>query len=205
MLTSQVITLAQSGELAQLAVRNNETTIMGFINLGMLELYKRFPLKQEEAIITLTLGKTRYTLDGTDTDVQMQSANNFLVISQCYDEDGDIVRINDESDPLGVMTPIYNVVEVPNIVQDEKLSVIYRTSPEFVTATTDNLLLPPQLLEALLLYVGFRGHGTISSDLKLENNTHYIRFEQSCQRVSTEGLVSPDDMQSYTFESRGFV
>jgi hypothetical protein len=205
MLASKVIDLAKSTELRQLGVKDDVTAVLGFVNLGMLELYKRFPLKQEEAIITLQDGKTTYTLDGTDSDVAMTTSQNFLLVSECYDEQGDTVSINDESDPLGIMTPSYNTVEVPNVAQDEKLSVIYRVSPDFATAVSNNLALPPQLLEALLHYIGYRGNSTISSDTKAENNAHYIRFEQSCNRVIEHGLILPDDLESFTFETRGFT
>jgi len=205
MLVSQVISLAKSSELRQLSVKDNEEAVIGFINLGMLELHKRFTLKAEEAIITLQTGKTTYTLDGTDTDVSINNPANFLVVIECYDEQGELVSVNDEKDPLGIMTPTYNTVEVPNVAQDEKLSIIYRGSIPFVNYTTDSLALPPQLLEALLHYIGYRGNSTISSDIKAENNTHYIRFDQSCKRVVDQGLLLPDDMESYKFDQRGFV
>jgi hypothetical protein len=205
MLASEVIALAKASELKQLAVKSDDTAILGFINLGILELYKKFPLKQEEAIITLSPGKATYTLDGTDADVSMGSADNFLVVSEAYDEDGEIIVINDENDPLGVLTPSYNTVEIPTLAGGEKIALIYRSAPAFITQTTDTLDLPYQLLEALLHYIGYRGHSTVTADVKAENNTHYIRFIKSCDDVLTQGLILPDDMESYTFEQRGFV
>ena len=206
MLANKVIALAKQSELRQLAVKDDDAAILGFINLGMLELYKRFDLKTEEAIITLQDGKSIYTLDGTDTDVSMgNNSENFLIVSACYDEQGDLVLINDENDPLGIMTPSYNTVEVPNVAQDEKLSIIYRTATDFIETTTDTLLLPPQLLEALLHYIGYRGHATISSDVKDENNTHFIRFDSSCERVRALGLILADDLENEKFYNRGFA
>jgi hypothetical protein len=205
MLVSEVVQLAIDGELSQLAIRKRPSAVISFINLGVLELYKRFPLKQEEAIITLANGKTIYTMDGNDPAVSMESANNFLIISECYDMHGDPVPINDEQNILGIMTPSYNTIEVPNIVEGERLNVIYRTSPKFVTTGSDQLQLPLQLLEALLYYVGFKGHGTVTSDIKTENNTHYMRYDQSCNRVENDGLILVDDLISYNFEARGFV
>lgn len=205
MLASKVIDLAKNTELRQLGVKDNVEAVLGFVNLGMLELYKRFPLKTDEAIVTLRDGKTTYLLDGTDVDVSISSVENFLLVSECYDEQGELVLINDESDPLGIMTPSYNTIEVPNVAEGEKLSLIYRCAPNFATAVTNNLILPPQLLEALLHYIGYRGNATISSDTKAENNAHYIRFEQSCNRVIEQGLILPDDLEALNFELRGFV
>jgi len=207
MLVSNVISLAKSSELRQLAVKDDDEAIIGFINLGMLELYKRFPLRTEEAIITLRNGKSAYKLDGTDDAVSMytDSVTNLLVITNCFDEQGDPVTINDENDPLGIMTPTYNMIQVPSINDGEILTVHYQAAPDFYTSVTDNLDLPPQLLEALLHYIGYRGHSSISADVKAQNNTHYIRFDQSCNRVLEKGLILPDDMESYNFEQRGFV
>ena len=44
----QVIDLAKSSELTGLPVASKDETVLGFINLGVLELYKRFTLKVEE-------------------------------------------------------------------------------------------------------------------------------------------------------------
>ena len=205
MLVSEVVNLAVSGELRQLAVRKDTSAVISFINLGLLELYKRFPLQQEEAIITLRNGKTTYVMDSSDSDVSMGSLNNYLIISECYDNQGDPVPINDEQNILGVMTPTYNTVEIPNIIDGEKISVIYRSSPKFVVSDSETLKIPMQLLEALLYYVGFKGHSTVTSDVKSENNAHYIRYDQSCLRVGAEGLVLVNDLVSYNFNLRGFV
>jgi hypothetical protein len=205
MLVSDVINLAKISELRQLAVKDDTAAVLAFINLGMLELYKRFSLKQEEAIVTMRDGKSEYHLNGTDPDVEMVTFQNFLLVSECWDESGTELTLNDENDPLAIMTPSYNSVQVPNVANGEKLSIIYRTSVDFATALSDDLLLPPQLLEALLYYVGFKGHSAITVDLKGESNSHYIRFEQSCNRVVEKGLVMPDDLESYMFENRGFI
>jgi len=206
MLVSTVIALAKKSELKQLAIKDDDVAIIGFINLGMLALYTRFPLKQEEAIITLQTGQAIYPLDGTDANVSMGSADDFLIVSECYDEQGDVVTINDETDPLGILTPSWNTIEVPNVAQDERLSLIYRSAPAFVTQPTNSIPLPPQLLEALLNFIGYRGHGTISSDVKAENNTHYMRFDASCKKAEENGMIVIDDLlYTQKFYDRGFV
>jgi hypothetical protein len=205
MLVSQIIDLAASSELRNLAVRTDTAAVIGFINLGMLELHKRFTLRSEEAIITMRDGKSLYSLDGTDPDVVITNPADFIVIVECSDEVGDVLSINDESNALGIMTPSYNTVEIINVTDGARLSVIYRSSVAFITSRTDNVVLPPQLLESLLNYIGYRGNSTITADARAENNTHYMRFEHSCQRVLDNGLISEDDMKSYKFEEKGFA
>lgn len=205
MLVSQIMSLAISTELKQLAVKKDSVAVISFINLGVLELHKRFTLLESEAIITLQTGKTSYSLDGSDSSVSITNPENLLIITDCYDEQGEPVIINDERNPLGIMTPSYNTVEVPNVVQDEKLSIIYRAYSGFVNSETDNIPLPPQLLEPLLHYIGYRGNSTVTVGIKEENNSHYIRFDQSCKRIIEQGLHIADDLESYTFDQRGFV
>jgi hypothetical protein len=205
MLVSQIIDLAASSELRNLAVRTDTAAVIGFINLGMLELHKRFTLRSEEAIITMRDGKSLYSLDGTDPDVAITNPADFIVIVECSDEAGDVLTVNDESNALGIMTPSYNTVEIINVTDGARLSVIYRSSVAFITSRTDNVILPPQLLESLLNYIGYRGNSTITADARAENNTHYMRFEHSCQRVLDNGLITVDDMRSYKFEEKGFV
>jgi len=205
MLVSQVISLAKSSELRQLAVKDDNEAIIGFINLGMLELHKRFSLKAEEAIVTMQAGRHTYRLDGGDSSVNITEPENLLLVTYCSDEEGKTVSINKDDDALGIRTPTYNTIDVVTPVAGKRISVVYRASTQFVTSITDNINIPPQLLESLLHYIGYRGNTTVSADIKAENNTHYIRFDQSCTRVVNQGLVFSDSIESSKFAQRGFV
>ena len=212
MTAQDVINLAKNAELRQLAIKDDELAVLGYLNLGLLELYKRFPLEEAEAIITLKDGKTTYRLDGTDADVSMEAGKDLLVIAGAYTtiKDGNEVKvvpmtINDEDDAAGIDTPSFNTVEVPAVATGALISIIYRVAPKFLTALTDTAPVPPQLLEALLNYIGYRGHGSINGELKTENQSHYVRFENSCKRVILDGLLTTDDLISKKFYNRGFV
>jgi len=218
MTAQDVINLAKNAELKQLAIKNDELAVLGYLNLGLLELYKRFPLEEAEAIITLRDGKTRYKLDGTDADVAMTAGKDLLAIAGVYttalsshiDMYGYSTKvipmsINDEDDPAGVNTPSFNTLEVPAVATGALISVIYRVAPTFLTALTDIVPMPPQLLEALLNYIGYRGHGSINGELKTENQSHYVRFENSVKRVILDGLIPTDDLISKKLFHRGFV
>jgi len=205
MLISEVIETAQAVELKQLPMVADEAEIIRYINLGLLELYKRFSLKTEDAIITLQDNVSTYTLDGVDENVVMSSTDALLTILEVYDGDDEQLTVNKYNDATGVMTPSYNVIKVPTVVQDAILTVHYRAAPPFVVLAAETLRLPPQLLEALLHYVGYKGHSSIKGGIKDENNTHYIRFDASCKRAIAEGLIIADDISSESFDLRGFV
>jgi len=209
MKAQDIVNLAKNGELKQLAVKNDDMAVLGYLNLGVLELYKRFPLEEAEAVITLRDGKTEYSLDGSDADVAMPANKEVLTVVGAYttDENGELVSmpINDEDNPLGLNTPSFNVVEVPATLTGAVVSVIYRVTPKFLTALDESVNVPPQLLEALLNYIGYRGHGALNGELKTENQSHYVRFENSIKRVMLEGLIATDDLISKKFNSRGFI
>ena len=202
----EAIDMVQEAELKQLAVKDDKVAIRGFINLGVLEIHKRFVLWQAEAVINMVDGVNSYTLDGTDPNVTMDlTDHDLLMIDEVYDYDGQLMTINEENDPFGVATPRYNVLEVPEETDGQQLSVIYRGSPKFLTHEKAEIQLPPQFYEALFNYIGYRGHGSLKGDIKSENNTHYMRFEQSCDRIKMEGLYTEDSLHSTKFEDRGFV
>ena len=206
MTAQDVINLAKNAELKQLAVKTDDSAVLGFINLGLLEIYKRFSLKEAEAIITQTLGKSSYTLNSEDPDVSVSENDNLLLVVAVYNEKGECLPINDANDPKSIYTPTYNTIEIPDVIDGEILSVIYRVSPKFLTSVDDTVPIPPQLLEALLNYVGYKGHTSIN-DKPAEGSPSYLtKFENSCLKVMYEGLLPQDDIShSKKFITRGFV
>jgi len=212
MTAQDVINLAKNAELKQLAIKDDDLAVLGYLNLGLLELYKRFPLEEAEAIVTLQDGKTLYKLDGIDQNVEMAPGKDLLVIAGVYTTvvEGGVtwvveLTINDENDMTGVTTPSYNSLEVPAVKTGAILSVIYRVAPKFLTSLTDIVPMPPQLLEALLNYIGYRAHGSVNGELKTENQSHYVRFENSIKHVILDGLIPTDDLLSKKLYDRGFV
>jgi len=219
MLASQVINLAKSTELKQLAIASDVDAVLGFLNLGVLDLPKRFPLMTAYALLTIQDAKVSYALDGTDLDVGIPTIENFLVVTDCYtpsivsaDYPPCEIVINDENNKFGIMTPTYNSIKINDGLmdpdegygQDTELTITYRRGIAFITQTSDTFELPSALLEALLHYIGYRGHATVSGDVKQENNTHYVRFTASCDKAEELGLVVPDDLENYKFDNTVF-
>jgi hypothetical protein len=219
MTAQEVITLAQAGELRQLSpsIKNDDATVVGFINLGLIELYKRFTLRTEEAIITLVDGKTIYKLDGTDTDVVL-SGNDLMYVIAAYgdgDSTGDYTTddfslpLNVEDNPYSVNTVGYDSVQVPLITDGATISLIYAAKPTPVDVNDLSIAIdvPDQFVEALLHYVGYRGHGSMDGEVQAENNTHYMRFEASCLKIKELGVgIMADDVNTDSrISTRGFA
>ena len=217
MTANEVIALAKVGELSKLsiAIKDDNTVLLGFINLGLVELYKRFPLKNDEAIVTLRDGKTIYKLDGTDTDVSM--GEPFMYLLGAYEDgtDNDFsasalsLPINEEDNIYSVNSISYNSIQIPLVTTGAYISLIYVAKPTKVTTLTldEELDLPDQMIEALLHYIGYRAHGAMDANIQTESNTHYMRFEASCTKLRELGVgIAPDDVSMNSrISMKGFV
>lgn len=202
--------MAKAGELKNLVLDTD--TILAALNLGIIELYKRFPLRVEEAIVTLG-NKEYYKMDGTDPDVDMPTDAPYMWIVRAYGEvpmDCDVsvneLPINDEDNLLSINTVNWCTIQVPAGIDNETISLIYVAAPVLLTAGDLNktLPIPPQLYEALLHYVGYRAHGALDGNIQAENSTHYQRFEASCQRAKESGMYTTDSMEMDR-DMKGFV
>lgn len=204
MTVGQVIELAKVSELNGLKIADNTTSILGFLNLGMLELYKRFSLKVEEHVITLV----------DMVDIYTMPANYMWVIAAYGEVDirsTDVVNelpINEEDNPLSINTVGWNKVQVPVSVSGAYVSIIYVARPEMYTIgdLDVEIELPPQMIEPLLAYIGYRANATIDSGIQSEDNAWYIRFDNSCNRIRQESMINSDDMfMNSRISKRGFV
>lgn len=219
MTATEVMVLARSGELRQLgsSIKDDDATLITFINLGLVEIYKRFVLKTDEALITLVEGKTIYKLDGTDADVSM-GTGDFLYLLTAYGEgdslsdystDDLVLPINKEDDPYSVNTISYNEVQVPLITNGAFISLIYTAKPTKVTSETVDaeLDLPDTLIDPLLEYIGYRGYKGMGDKGQSEDDIYFFRFEAACNKAKELGVaIAPDDFEMPDrLNNRGFV
>jgi hypothetical protein len=61
------------------------------------------------------------------------------------------------------------------------------------------------MLEALLHYIGYRAHGSINGNVNQENNTHYMRFDKSCNLLAREGYAVEVLTPERAIEAKGFI
>ena len=204
MTVKQVIDLAKASELTGLPVASKDETVLGFINLGVLELYKRFTLSVEEWIIALEDGQSYYT-----------APEDFMWIIAAYGEVGmdsvqevNVLPVNEEDNPLSINTVGWNKVQVPLSVTGAYVSIIYAATPEVysVTDMDKTVNIPPQMIEALLAYIGWRANSTIDTGIQTEDTVWYNRFESSCSRLEIKGFINANDMvMTNRLNMRGFV
>lgn len=208
MIIKEVVNLAKYSELAGVAAKDNIDAIVAFINLGMIELYTRFPLKVEETLVSLVDNQIYYNMPANF----MYPISAFGEVEEFSEVTAKEIGINDEDDPLSVYFPSWSVMQVPSPTQGSYISVIYVAKPATITAVqaddgVTELPLPDVLIDALLSYIGFRGHLGVKSDAQSENNAHWIRFEQNCAKAEKLGIAYPANSLSMSkrLYDRGFV
>lgn len=216
MTIQETIDFAKRGKLKNSNIVNNDAAILDTINLGLVELYKRFPLKVDEAVITMRNGKTEYKLDGTDPDVSMPVGSHFMWIVAAYQEVEDPyevtytpitvqIAVNEEENPLSVQTVAWDTVQFPVVSEGAYASIIYVAAPDMFTAAdfNDTLPLPPQMLEPLMEYMCYQANSTL--DAEIDTDKYYQRFEASCSRIELRGMTTSDDLDMSDRHMKGFV
>lgn len=214
MTVQNAIDLAASTKLKNIAVAKDTATVLGYLNLGITELYKRFPLRVDEAIITLRDNKTEYKVDGTDPDVSMPANSQFMWLVSAYQEVEDtettkfdtvLMPVNEEDNPMSLQTVAWNTVQIPLSCTGAYVSLIYVAAPAYYTVDnlTEQLPLPPQMVEPLLEYIAYQAKASIGTiqDTALA----YQEFEASCSRAEMRGMITSDDLEMLGRDLKGFV
>lgn len=151
----------------------NYPTIISAIELGLIELSQHFNLRQREVFIkqedhikiyeldikyavtnTASTEQYKYIKDSTDNPF----TGDILRIEAVYNELGQELRLNDDSDPDSLYTPSLISIQVPKPNKENSLSVIYSAGTAELRKTGNDVLeqevyLPQVLLQSLLLFV----------------------------------------------------
>lgn len=204
MTVQQIIDLAKNGELRQLSIADDVVAMLGYLNLGMLELYKRFSLRTEEYIVTLEDGKTIYTLP---TDF-MWIVSAYGEVPENSVEDYIELPVNKEDDLTSINTISWNKLQIPLTTAGAYVSIIYVAAPVSYTDTdlSVDIDLPPQMYDALLDYIAYRATSSADTGVQSEDSLLYQRFEATCTKLLSRGMMNSDDaFMSNRVKDRGFA
>ena len=218
MTIQQIIDLAKKTELKNAAaVKEDTEAILGYINLALIEIYKRFPLQTDEVIITLGSDgdlNHPYTMI-SDTIYQMPSNYMYLIsayeeipVDQFYDENTvKEIPINEEDNFYSVNTVSWNRIQVPATIDGQYISLIYSVIPTYysIDDVEEQLPVPVQMIDIILAYIGWKGYSSIDP-ARPENAANYQRFENACNIAREFGVFTADDMfMNKRVYDRGFV
>ena len=185
--------------------KKNRDLIINYINLANVKLHKKFALLQKELILSDVSANTM-------RDIPI----DFLYAVSASFADGEEIPLNNEKANIvdGVDRNVSVLFPAPfkALVKgtDDKgrtdMSIVYVASPAKVTQPSDFIDISEIYTEALVNYVAYKAHASVSGDMKAENNTYYLRFIQSCKNISMLGLTNSDNMDSNDkLIDRGFV
>jgi len=209
MLVSDVINFAKNGELKQLSVAEvdpdnenraaNVATIISYINLGIIELYKRFGLATQSQTLQNVVDGASYSM----TDDYL-----YLTYAVGNNDQKTEIPINNEFATFSIFEPApfqLFVTKDNNLHSDiTEVFITYIATPALLTSETQTIPLQSQFIDCLLLYIASRAHAALNSAPNTEETVFYKRFEASCARIRRDGLITPDNQSNYKLWERGW-
>ncbi len=203
------------GEFSMLAVGDVDSNTPGdqdynnlipIINLGLLDLYKRFPLKNNSVKLTLDATVTKYQLSPDylvsntsstqpikylDDTVECVMDSGVIKLEAVYTSAGQDL-LTSSSEKLGeVSLAEYNTLRVHTPVHGTELVVKYRAAHKSIPievheADEVEISLPIVMEEALLLYIAYKKHLSINTDGLNEGMQLLNRYEAVCAALKRD-------------------
>jgi len=230
MLLSEFKEYLAYGELSQLNVGdllvNNDhfPRMISGINLGLLELYKRFPINVKELVVQLVENRTNYVLHSSFAESKMPIDGNpanyyikdsvyypftddILIIETVFNEYGEELPLNDENMQYSLFTTGHNIIHHPYPENENAIFIQYRASANKLdlTATDTTIIdIPPQFVEPLVNFVAYRMFAAINMN-SAEAVNYYTKFENSCVLLDKLGMVHKDHKTNMRLENQGWV
>lgn len=199
--------------------------IIGYINMGLNELYKRFLLKTREIYVEQRAEVALYKLHSDYSFVNTASAipeadryiidsvdapflDDILKIEEIYDEEGNKLPMNDYTEDLSVFTPSFNVIQVPYPQDNVTIAVQYRATHPKVVADVNSeadqieIELPNSLRDALLYFVGSRAHRATHTEKSAD---YWQMYKKACDDVDMYGLEVQGEPGDWRFDDKGWI
>ena len=231
MLLKEILQRLCEGEFSSIAsgyildgspLNEHHAGLVRHIDMGLLELYKRFPLRIREAYIQQYDHIQNYVLHSQfavtntessaptqyieDTPLNKFTDSDFLCIDKLFNEIGEEVPLNDYHKCNSMFTSAYNTIQVPCPSSANVFLVHYRAGHTLlpVDEKPDEVEVhcPYSHLEALLYYVAHRKLASTHAD---ESNMYLMKFEQSCNKIKELNLMNQDNTQGEQFYLGGWV
>ena len=223
MKVSQVIALARSNELNNLSANAfTDDRIIGMLNLGIIELSKRFTLATKVEGIRTSPYTHIYSLRNTDVigiiDIYDSKGKSLIVQPSLDSVDYDYKLISNNSFLLhrtqDYTSNIKYVEGIDNEALEEmqtiappdfQLMVVYSAVADLIETVEDNLPIPDMFIDALLAYLGYKAHSTAGTNGQGEDKNTWGRFEYCCGLISGSSYMSHAAIVGNSVQSKGFV
>jgi hypothetical protein len=239
-LLKDVFSLLATGEFSNIALKKDKYDdldeaeygkVLGHINLALVEIYKRFPIKEEEVILHATPTQELYYLRPKHTAIESRlGSGRYIEVPEGHDGFINIIELKEIYDSVQSRMVLNNRFLVPYIRQmsedtlkitgliaEENFSILYQAHPSPIILDDnfdlENYILnvPKTIIEALLYYVAARvykpGGQNNSTDNADKSSGYQHQFELSCLRLEQLGLgiVTDADDDPDKFERDGWA
>lgn len=206
------------GELSQVAVSEggtigleNQKKLLPQINLGILELHKRFPLREQT--ITVNKSTDRNMTFGIDEPT-------FLKVEKVFGPDPrkpgceKEYLIDKEGHPESVFIPVWNAVMIPRNLPNGHYRIQFRAKHdpievlwlEELGADRLDLPIPPTHVYALELFIASQFMTAMGFDGEMhEGNNYTNKFEQAINQLTLKGFHRQINTEADNFRDSGWV
>jgi len=154
-----------------------------------------------------------YVIDSVDYPFR----DDILSIEEVYNENGDLIPLNDENLKYSLFTVGHNVINHPYPDSSNAITVIYRahgtklkindilvTEDDEVIYVDAEIDIPQQFVEPLVNYVAYRTFAAINMN-SAEAVNYYAKFEAACALINTLGLWHKANNTNMRLENTGWV
>ena len=222
MKVSDVIATARSCELSNLSTSSfTDSRIIQFINLGIIELSKRFVISTKAEQIKTSVYTSMYTLRSPDVigilEIYDKTGRTLVSPVLSDDENYDYKLINNTTFLYKHKIDYKATEEVNSITgieilqytqePDNELMVIYSAVADLVFNATDDLTIPLVFLDQLVAYIGYKASHSITTQAQSgggENLVSLNKFEASCRILENSVYVGQTNLMSKSIQSKGF-
>jgi hypothetical protein len=241
---SQLLARLSRGPLSNIAMSNDgdgtilaarQPALVDYINDGMLQLHSQFVLIENELIIEEQEGTTSYKIH---SDYSMETGvgpvayirdsaqdpykNDLIKILAIYRDNTTggsqpvSVALNDATKDDSLYTPKFDVLQIPDPVQDSPLYLLYQAKhPELLIGGTEEapvvdleqeFELPDVLVPALIEYVSYKVFTHMNGqEHTAKAKEHFDNYRMIVGHVEDKDLVNSSLSNTNTkFNERGF-
>lgn len=222
MKVSQFLSIVRDSELSNLSSNSfTDARLISFMNLGIIELSKRFRIATKVETIQTSMYTHIYTLrhsdvinildiidstgkslipqrtsDGESYDYKLMSNNSFL-LKRKFDYVDSITHTKVKGGELEDLQE----VQAPDL----SLVVVYSAIADLITDKEDDLPIPELFIEALMSYVGYKSYRTLGVDGQNDSSEKWKVFEYCCSLVTNSSFAGNDTILGNSVQSKGFV
>ena len=204
------------------AQQNNLDTLVGFVNQGVLELHKRFPIKisvMDERVSSPTEMDDPLVLPDTALELVSITVDDATYVPDAeLGPFGVVVPLDNYDIEYKYRTNVYKGIYVKTVAVNSyavlgnvpsagvKLYFRYKDSPTELKYSS-KVPVPAMYHEALMNYVAYRGYSTIQSVTPIGDTglNYKKKFEDSCLRIEQNTDTLYEWANPRRLVERGFV